>query len=121
MGGPGTVLLLAGDGFTRRITADGLAMYGHRVLLASGGALDYDVLVLAPGASARPVLDTAALTLFGDVGSAAVDRVVAEITHDDVGSLAFVIPPGPTRALSRRACLQTTSTRVRTCAAHGSW
>jgi sulfide:quinone oxidoreductase len=55
----------------------------HRVLLAGGGALDYDVLVLAPGASARPVFDTAALTLFGDVGS-----------------LAFVLPPGTTRALS---------------------
>lgn len=37
MGGPETLLLIAGDGLTRRLAADGLAMYGHRVLLAKDG------------------------------------------------------------------------------------
>jgi sulfide:quinone oxidoreductase len=72
----------------------------HRVLLADGGELDYDVLVLAPGASPRRVIDTSALTLFGDAGPAAVSRVVTEIERDDPRSLAFVIPAGVTRALS---------------------
>jgi sulfide:quinone oxidoreductase len=72
----------------------------RRVLLADGGALDYDVLVLAPGATPRPVLDSAALTLHGDAGPAAAGRVMTELAQDGVRSLAFVIPPGPTRALS---------------------
>ena len=72
----------------------------HRVLLADGDELDYDVLVLAPGARPRRVLDTAALTLFGAAGPAAVGRIVNEIERDDLRSLAFVVPPGVTRALS---------------------
>jgi hypothetical protein len=72
----------------------------HQLLLAGGQELHYDLLALAPGATARPTLDTAALTLFGDVTPTAVGRVVTEVERDDVRSLAFVIPPGPTRALS---------------------
>jgi sulfide:quinone oxidoreductase len=98
-GDPGALVASLGAELVRDRVAE-VDADRHRVLLAGGDALDYDVLVLAPGASTRPVFDTAALTLFGDVGRAAVDRVVAEIAHDDVRSLAFVIPPGPTRALS---------------------
>lgn len=38
MGRQLTVLLVAGDGFTRQITASGLAMYGYEPLLARDGA-----------------------------------------------------------------------------------
>jgi sulfide:quinone oxidoreductase len=72
----------------------------RRVLLTDGDAVDYDVLVLAPGASPRPVIGSAALTLYGDAGPAAVARVVTEIERDRLGSLAFVIPPGVTRELA---------------------
>jgi NADPH-dependent 2,4-dienoyl-CoA reductase/sulfur reductase-like enzyme len=48
----------------------------RRVLLADGDHMDYDVLVLAPGARPRRVIDTTALTLFGDAGPAATSRVV---------------------------------------------
>jgi sulfide:quinone oxidoreductase len=72
----------------------------HRVRLADGATVEYDVLVLAPGAQARPVLGSAGLTLYGDAGPAAVQRVIAEIGPEDLRSLAFIIPPGVTRALS---------------------
>ncbi|HWI75165.1 MAG TPA: hypothetical protein VNT55_24600 [Baekduia sp.] len=87
----------------------------HRLLLSGGDALHYDLLVLAPGARPRQVFDSAALTLFGDACPAAVDRVVTEIERDRLRSLAFVIPPGTTRALSlyELAVLVATEARAR--------
>ncbi|HET6508107.1 MAG TPA: FAD/NAD(P)-binding oxidoreductase [Baekduia sp.] len=72
----------------------------HRVQLADGGVVPYDLLVLAPGARARRVLDSAALTLYGDAGPMAADRVIAELHGDHRRPLSFVVPPGVTRAPS---------------------
>jgi sulfide:quinone oxidoreductase len=67
----------------------------HRVHLDGGRALAYDVLVLAVGASPRHAIDRA-LTLYGDPGRIAVDRVLAERAP----VIDFVNPPGVTRALA---------------------
>jgi sulfide:quinone oxidoreductase len=67
----------------------------HRVHLDGGRALAYDVLVLAVGASPRTTLDHA-LTLYGEPGHAAVQRVLAERAP----VVDFVNPPGVTRALA---------------------
>lgn len=72
----------------------------HRVVLDGGGVIPYDLLVLAPGARARPVFDSAALTLYGDAGPQAAERVLAELRRDPERPLSFVVPPGVTRALS---------------------
>jgi sulfide:quinone oxidoreductase len=72
----------------------------HRVRLADGGFIPYDLLVLAPGARARPVFDSAALTLYGEAGPQAAERVLAELRRDHRRPLAFVVPPGVTRSLS---------------------
>jgi sulfide:quinone oxidoreductase len=72
----------------------------HRVQLADGGVIPYDLLVLAPGARARAVFDSAALTLYGDAGPRAADRVLAELRREPDRPVAFVVPPGVTRALS---------------------
>ncbi|WP_445149709.1 FAD-dependent oxidoreductase [Baekduia sp. Peel2402] len=72
----------------------------HRVILADGGVLPYDVLVLAPGAQAQPVFESATLTLYGEPGPAATERVLTELRRGDVTRpLSFVVPPGVTRAL----------------------
>jgi sulfide:quinone oxidoreductase len=67
----------------------------HRVHTDGGRALAYDVLVLAVGASPRPTIDRA-LTLYGEPGPTAVDRVLAERAP----VIDFVNPPGVTRALA---------------------
>jgi sulfide:quinone oxidoreductase len=72
----------------------------RRVRLADGGTIPYDLLVLAPGARARPVFDSAALTLYGDAGPQAAERVLAELRRVPGRPLSFVVPPGVTRALS---------------------
>jgi sulfide:quinone oxidoreductase len=77
----------------------------HRVLLADGGVVPYDLLVLAPGARAEPVFASAALTLYGEAGPGAAERVLAELRRgvaadDAARPLAFVVPPGVTRALA---------------------
>lgn len=72
----------------------------HRVILADGGVIPYDILVLAPGARARSVFDSAVLTLYGDAGPQAAERVVAELRRDLDRPLSFVVPPGVTRALA---------------------
>jgi sulfide:quinone oxidoreductase len=73
----------------------------HRVTLADGAVIPYDLLVLAPGARARPAFDSAVLTLYGDVGPKTAERVLAELRRGDPRRpLSFVVPPGVTRALS---------------------
>jgi sulfide:quinone oxidoreductase len=67
----------------------------HRVHIDGGRALAYDVLVVAVGASPRPTIDRA-LTLHGEAGRTAVDRVLAERAP----VIDFINPPGMTRALS---------------------
>jgi sulfide:quinone oxidoreductase len=66
----------------------------HRVHLDGGRALAYDVLVLAVGASPRRTIDRA-LTLYGEPGRAAINRVLAERAP----VVDFVNPPGVTRLL----------------------
>jgi sulfide:quinone oxidoreductase len=72
----------------------------RRVTLADGGVISYDLLVLAPGARPRVVIESAALTLHGEAGAEAVDRVLAEVRRDVGRPLSFVVPPGVTRALA---------------------
>ncbi|WP_272474554.1 FAD-dependent oxidoreductase [Baekduia alba] len=67
----------------------------HRVHLDGGRALAYDALVLAVGAAPRHTIDRA-LTLFGEAGRVAVDRVLAE----QAPIIDFVVPSGVTRTLS---------------------
>lgn len=67
----------------------------HRVHLDGGRALAYDVLVLAVGASPRQTIERA-LTLQGEPGRVAVERVLAERAP----VIDFVNPPGVTRTLA---------------------
>ena len=67
----------------------------HRVHLNGGRTVGYDALVLAVGAAARHTIDRA-LTLFGEAGAVAVDRVLA----GGAPVVDFVVPPGITRALA---------------------
>lgn len=65
-----TVLLVAPDGFTRQITANGLAMYGYDPLLARDGA---EAVALLNGERRVDVLIVDA-EMGGDVGGMAVAK-----------------------------------------------
>jgi sulfide:quinone oxidoreductase len=73
----------------------GLAPGGDAVLLAEGGELAFDALVLAVGARARP-LHPDILTFAGPQSVPAIRRLVDDLTHGRAESVAFVVPAGPT-------------------------
>lgn len=87
MGGPDTVLLLAGDGFTRRITADGLAMYGHRVLLAKDGREALELLQAEPGGVGVIVADA-------DLGDGLGVAGLARLLDPAIGVILTARSPG---------------------------
>jgi sulfide:quinone oxidoreductase len=63
----------------------------RRVLLLGGGALDYDKLVLAPGARSMPAFDHA--ITFGEPSSGEATReLVGRLERGDVRRVAFIAP-----------------------------
>lgn len=73
-------------GAVRRVDAE-----AHTVTLTTGDQVDYDVLVLAPGASAVPAF-LHALT-FG-AHPTALNGILADLEQGWSRSVAFVVPPG---------------------------
>ncbi|WCB96419.1 hypothetical protein DSM104299_05178 [Baekduia alba] len=65
----------------------------HEVSLLDGRRVAYDALVVAVGARAR-VAYTRARTFFGQAGTVALDRLLADLHDGHTRSLAFVVPPG---------------------------
>ena len=63
----------------------------RRVTLTNGESLGYDALLIAIGASARPVL-SGALTFRGPQDVPAFAALLAEIEAGKVGSIAFAVP-----------------------------
>ena len=100
MGGPETVLLIAADGFTRRITADGLAMYGHRVLLAKDGREALDILQADPGLVGMLVADA-------ELGDGLGVARMARLLDPAIGVILTARSPGsvPERGRVRGALL----------------
>lgn len=64
----------------------------HRVFLADGSALDYDVLLLATGARRCPAFDHVQTFTESDPG--ALHGLLADLEEGWSTSVAFVVPPG---------------------------
>jgi sulfide:quinone oxidoreductase len=62
-----------------------------RIVLRAGGAVDYDTLVLAPGARRLPAFDDA-IHIGDEAGTRALATLRDEIVRGDVRSVAFVAP-----------------------------
>jgi sulfide:quinone oxidoreductase len=60
---------------------------------SQGATIEYDALVVACGAQARPVLPGAS-TFRGPADTEAFRRLLAEAERGDVGSIAFAVPEG---------------------------
>jgi sulfide:quinone oxidoreductase len=63
----------------------------RRVLLLGGGALDYDKLVLAPGARSMPAFDHA-ITFGEPTSSEATRELVGRLQRGEVRRVAFIAP-----------------------------
>ncbi|HZE05189.1 MAG TPA: FAD/NAD(P)-binding oxidoreductase [Solirubrobacteraceae bacterium] len=84
--------IIAGTGVDHRV--DRVAWVdrtGRQVHTRSGASVPYDVLLLCPGADARPRYPQAA-TVTGDPGDPVVRSLVADIDSGAVTQLAFLVP-----------------------------
>jgi sulfide:quinone oxidoreductase len=70
----------------------------HRVTTATGQALRYDLLVLAPGASVRPSL-AGAITVGAPGATALLRQLIGRLRAGAMQRVAFVVPPGTTWTL----------------------
>src|SRR4051794_7075722 len=77
---------------------DHVAPHTQRILLAGGGDLEYDALILALGASQQPVWPHV-LTFRGPRDTPAMGELIAEVDRGDPDSAAFVVPAGVTWSL----------------------
>ena len=66
----------------------------HVAYTARGEALSYDLLVIAAGAKPHVAL-LGALTFRGEHDEPAFRALLGELESGSVGSVAFVVPPGP--------------------------
>src|SRR4051794_1614701 len=65
----------------------------HEIVLADGGRLGYDALILAVGARSRPAYDRA-ITFGGDARTGVLNGLLADVDEGYTRSVTFVVPPG---------------------------
>jgi sulfide:quinone oxidoreductase len=70
----------------------------HQAMLGTGGAVAYDVLVIAIGARRRPVMD-GAIPFRGDEDVPAIEKLLGEIRSGTAKHVVFALPRGSTWAL----------------------
>ncbi len=70
----------------------------HRVITSGGHALGFDVLLLTPGASARPALP-GAVTVGAPGASQRLREMIEKLRAGSTRRIAFVVPPGVTWTL----------------------
>ena len=84
--------IIAGTGIHHRLARVAWVDRAHRQVHTSGGeSIPYDVLLLCPGADARPRYPQAA-TVTGDPADPVVRSLVADIDSGVVSQVAFLVP-----------------------------